>query len=179
MPKGPKVKVKPKHRPLLPTANNIANIKDQFVAQQSNKIVATGAEYSKTAKEVSEEQLHKEAEQQQFFPWPSGLICEWVSNPTRPGIYVICVNLADLSKEGAKEPRPGFFATCRQPEVAQMLCDGVNFLFKCQKQMADLAAAGQGPEQAQVPFQPVVVEQPVPSVKVDGAPTPDAQSPQQ
>lgn len=165
------------HCPLLPTGPNIDNIKDQFVAHAANKVVVQGAaDYSKQVeKEVSEEQLHKEAEQQKFYPWPSGLICEWVSNPARPGLFVICVN---IEPDSTKEPRPGFFATCRQPEVAQMLCDGVNFLFKCQKQMEQLAAAGQGPEQAQVgSFQPVVVgsEQPV---KVDESTKPVAPSEQ-
>ena len=142
-------------RPLLPTASNIENIKNQFRQHATNKVVVQGADYKKTETEVSEEQLHQEAQQQKFYPFPvSGLICEWVSNPTRPGIFVICVNLESDPK---KEPRPGFFATCRQPEVAQMLCDGVNFLFKCQKQMEDLNAAGRSPEDATIPFQPVVV----------------------
>jgi len=163
-------------RPLLPTASNIENIKNQFVAHASNKVVVQGADYKKTETEVSEEQLHKEATEVKFYPFPtSGLICEWVSNPARPGIFVICVN---LEEDATKEPKPGFFATCRQPEVAQMLCDGVNFLFKCQKQMQQLADAGQGPENATVPFQPVVVEGPDSGgTKVDAAPTPDAQSP--
>jgi hypothetical protein len=144
------------HRPLRPTAANIENIKNQFVQHASNKVVVQGADYQKTEQTVSDEQLHQEAEQQKFYPFPvSGLICEWVSNPTRPGIFVICVN---LEEDKTKEPRPGFFATCRQPEVAQMLCDGVNFLFKCQKQMEEMGAAGGSPEEATVPFQPVVVD---------------------
>jgi hypothetical protein len=127
------------HRPLHPTAANIDSIKSQFVQHISNKVVVQGANLDPKApeKEVSDEQLHKEAEQQRFYTFPSGLICEWVSNPARPGIYVIVVN---LEEDATKEPRPGFFATCRQPEVAQMLCDGVNFLMKCQKQMAEVGA---------------------------------------
>lgn len=154
-------------RPLLPTASNIENIKNQFVQHASNKVVVQGADYKKEPeKEVTEEQLHQEAQQQKFYPFPvSGLICEWVSNPARPGIYVVCVN---LEEDKTKEPKPGFFATCRQPEVAQMLCDGVNFLFKCQRQMEDLNAAGKGPEEATVGgFQPVIV---------DGPPRPNVES---
>lgn len=148
-------------RPLLPTAGNIENIKNQFRQHVSNKVVVQGADYKKIETEVSEEQLRQEAKEQKFYPFPvSGLICERVSNPARPGIFVVCVNLEEDPK---KEPRPGFFATCRQPEVAQMLCDGVNFLFKCQKQMEELNAAGKNPEDATVPFQPVVVDG-----KVDG-----------
>ena len=162
-------------RPLLPTASNIENIKNQFKQHASNKVVVQGADYSKQPeKEVSEEQLHQEAKHNRFYPFPvSGLICEWVSNPTRPGIFVVCVN---LEEDATKEPRPGFFATCRQPEVAQMLCDGVNFLFKCQKQMEQLAAEGKAPEDATVPFQPVVVEGP--GGKVDQSTTPVVESDQ-
>jgi hypothetical protein len=140
----------------LPTASNIENIKNQFKQHASNKVVVQGADYSKQPeKEVSEEQLHQEAKQQRFYPFPvSGLICEWVTNPTRPGIFVVCVN---LEGDATKEPKPGFFATCRQAEVAQMLCDGVNFLFKCQKEMETARLAGEAAGGAAAVFSPVVL----------------------
>jgi|SRR6185369_3346032 len=153
------------YRPMLPTAQAIDNIKQQFVEHASNKVVVQGAgDYKKTETEVSEEQLHKEAQQQPFYPFPiSGLICEWVSNPARPGIFVICVN---LEPDATKEPRPGFFATCRQPEVAQMLCDGVNFLYKCQKQMEAAGMTGEAPQPTVLP--PVTVDPPTqPDVTYD------------
>jgi hypothetical protein len=130
------------HRPLLPTPAAIDNIKQQFAEHITNKVVVQGADYKKEPeKEVSEEQQHAEAQQQAFYPFPaSGMICEWVSNPTRPGVFVVVVN---IEPDATKEPRPGFFATCRQPEVAQMLCDGVNFLFKCQKEMEKAGLTGE------------------------------------
>lgn len=142
------------HRPMRPSLGNIENIKAQFTAQQENKVVTPGAAYSKTEVELTEEQqaaAHVEAQKQKFYPFPeSGHICEWMrdmSHPERPPIFIIVVN---LEEDATKEPRPGFFATCRQPEVAQMLCDGVNFLFKCQKEMETAA-----PPQM---FQPVVID---------------------
>jgi len=144
-----------KHRPLHPTAANIDNIKAQFVQHASNKVVVQGADYKKTETEVSPEQQHKEAEGMKFYPFPSsGLICEWVSQPTRPGVYVVCVN---IEPDATKEPRPGFLATTRQPETAQMVCDGINFLFKCQKQMEEAGLAGEAV--APTVFAPVVVTQ--------------------
>ena len=147
-----------------PTAANIDNIKNQFVQAQSNKVVATGGMFDPKAQpaEVPEEQLRKEAQEQPFYPFPdTGLICAWVTNPTRPGVFVIVVN---LEPDITKEPRPGFFATCRQPEVAQMLCDGVNFLYKCQKEMENAGLAGEAT--APTVLSPVVVERP--DIKVDG-----------
>ena len=139
----PGITDRPSHRPMHPTAANIDNIKAQFTAQQSNKVVATGGMFNpkEAPKEISEEQLHAEAAQQRFFPFPdTGMICAWVTNPTRPGIFIVVVN---LEEDKTKEPRPGFFATCRQAEVAQMLCDGVNFLFKCQNEMEAAGLTGE------------------------------------
>jgi hypothetical protein len=146
----------PSHRPMHPTPANVDSIKAQFVQAQSNKVVpATGGMFDPKAvpQEVSEEQLRKEASEQKFYPFPdTGMICAWVTNPTRPGVFVVVVN---IEPDITKEPKPGFFATCRQPEVAQMLCDGVNFLYKCQKEMELSAQTGE--VAAPIQTAPVVV----------------------
>ena len=144
-------------RPLHPTAKNIDNIKAQFAQHASNKVVVQGANYSKAPEqEVSEEQLAEERKNIPFYPFPeSGNICEYVQNPTHPGIFVVVVN---IESDPSKPVHPGFFATTRQSETAQMICDGINFLYKCQKQMEQVGAGEV--------VQPTIL----PPVKVDLAP---------
>jgi hypothetical protein len=72
------------------------------------------------------------------------------------------VVVVNIEPDATKEPKPGFFATTRQPETAQMICDGINFLFKCQKQMEQVGAEAL-PSPTILP--PIVL---APSAKVDG-----------
>lgn len=125
----------PKYRPMIASPGNIDSIKKQFAAKQSESIIvqsnADGTDKAPPPQDPAEIK---------FYPFAdSGNILAWVASATKVGDYFLVVN---IEPDPEREPRPSVIALCRQPSAAQMMCDGVNFLFKCQKQMEEASKAG-------------------------------------
>jgi hypothetical protein len=122
----------PKYRPMIASPGNIDSIKKQFAAKQSEGIIvqsnADGTDKAPPPQDPAEIK---------FYPFAdSGNILAWVASATKVGDYFLVVN---IEPDPEREPRPSVIALCRQPSAAQMLTDGVNFLFKCQQQMEGAA----------------------------------------
>ncbi len=71
-----------------------------------------------------------------FFPYADGSILAWIKSPSQPN-FMICVNTEESE---TLPPKPACIAITPLPSVAQMICDGVNFLFHVRQKKEELAA---------------------------------------
>lgn len=125
------------HRPMLATNTNMESIKQQFV-QQNNKAIQIspgGLVEANANGTVKEKQVEVAAPLPpiSFYPFPdSGNIVAWMRHPLKADLILVVVN---INPDANAEPQVSVLASCRQPEAAQMLCDGTNYLYKVHKQV--------------------------------------------
>lgn len=132
-------------QPMSASPGAIDSIKGQFLQQQNDTtdaglVLPPGADAP----------TPPPAPAMNLYPFPgSGNIVEWLVSPARADLFIIVCN---IEPDETKPTRPSVLASCRQPEVATMLCDGVNYLFslqhtldkvkKMQKELSEQSEAG-------------------------------------
>lgn len=115
---------------MLATPGNIDAIKAQFVQQQAPIVISEAGVVSANENGTVKEQSTPAPA---LYPFPdSGNLLAWVVNVEQPEVFIILVN---REPDITKEPKPGVLATCRQAEAAQLICDGVNYLYQVQQQV--------------------------------------------
>jgi hypothetical protein len=111
-------------RPMLATTGNLDIIKLKFAQSQVEETVKAqpGSILPRAEESVSNFK---------FFPFPqSGNVLSWMLHPVK-GTHIVVVN---VEPDITKEPLVSVIAVCQQREAAQMLCDGVNFLYRVQQE---------------------------------------------
>jgi hypothetical protein len=114
------------------TPPGLDSIKSQFAAAQQsdspvvNESIILGHDGKPVSSSPEPTPAEEPAPNVKFYPFPkSGNILAALEHPETPGTIALCVNVAE-----GLEPKPLCVAITRIVDVAHMICDGVNYMFK-------------------------------------------------